>query len=91
MAGPAGTSGRAFTSKERGSDSDRIMKQAPWRSGQPDVVERPAADRLHAFFIRADSLGSNPKSPVRAVPPSARVRGGEVGSAWTSPSSGARC
>jgi hypothetical protein len=45
-AGPAGESGRAFTSKECGSDSDRIMKQAPWRSGQSDAVERPAADRF---------------------------------------------
>jgi len=71
MAGPAGESGRAFTSKECGSDSDRIMKQAPRRSGQADAVERAAADRLHVFFICADSLGSNRKSPVRAVPPSA--------------------
>src|SRR5271167_984870 len=61
----AGESGRTFTPKECGSDNDKIMKQAPRRSGQAGAEGRPVTDRLHVFFIRADSLGSNRKSPPR--------------------------
>jgi len=45
-----------------GSDSDKIMKQAPRRSGQAGAAGRPVTDRLHVFFIRADSLGRNRKT-----------------------------